>query len=585
MSDAGDPQRPRDATVVESSTLSQHPAELSAKHAPEHPAELPAEHPAAPPRRRVALVALILVVAVVLGTAFRVDSMRHKHSLHVDEEWSYVTAAGHLSDWGTAGGAGLEGRWVPAAQWKAMAGPGKTFDFGQIISGLGNHDVHPPLYFSALHVWTLIFGVKFWTGPLLNLLIDLLVGAALFGLARRLLHDPVAAALTVLIWSVSPVVRMTSSMARMYALEALFSVLLVWLLLQVTDRQRAPLRPRLTAALFALATAGGMLTQYQFLLIIAGAALYVVVVLGRFDRRRCGWALLAMAAGLVLSWLVEPKMFAQFQRQSAKHLPTFSLVLLRNKVNGTVETVFGFFGLNKTWLKKAIDRPAHLWGLVPGHHVSSLVLLAFLLCVAAALALALPRSRRWLVRRDWTGGLALLFLAWVGGTIVVQNLLFLSQPTILSARYLAVAWPFLAFLPVIVSRALLPRRPYLIAAVVCLAVMVPLSLAPVNIATSSGPLPTLTGAQRAVVDCPIPGVLPLVVWYLPDHALVYADSSARLRARPAAWLDQLRGGDFFVHRANGKPDALPQLRGKFTIMKMPPPFRVDVYRVAPASGG
>jgi hypothetical protein len=524
---------------------------------------------------RTALVALILVAALALGSAFRIDSMRHKHGLHIDEEWSYVTAAGHLADWGRANGATLEGRWVPVAQWRSMAGPGRTFDFGQIISGLGNHDVHPPLYFSALHVWVLIFGVKFWTGPSLNLLIDILAGAALFGLARRLLRDPVAAALVVLIWSVSPVVRVTSSMARMYSLEALFCVLFVWLVVQITDRQRPPAKLLLTAVLLALATAGGMLTQYQFLLIVAGGLIFVVLMLARFDRRRCGYALLSLAAGLVLVWLVEPGVFAQFRRQSHKPLPPFSATLLHDKIIGTADTFFQFFGLNKSWLLPSVSRYVRLWALV--------LLVA---CVAGVVALAIPRYRRWFARRDWTGRwLALVFLIWIGGTIIAQNLAFLSQPRVLSPRYLAVAWPLLAFVPVLVSRALLPRRPYVIAAVFCLAVTVPLSLAPVNIATSSGPLSKLGSAHRAVIDVPAPGAVPLVVWYLPDDALVYADNSPDLRARPAAWLDQLRSGDVFVHRANGQPDALPQLRSKFAITKVPPAYRLDVYRVVAASGG
>ncbi|MGD0998759.1 MAG: glycosyltransferase family 39 protein, partial [Thermoleophilia bacterium] len=163
-------------------------------------------------RSRTALVALILIAAVLLGTAFRVDSMRHKHGLHIDEVISYITAAGRLGDFSHPGATTLDGAWVPAAQWKSGLGPGRTFDFGQIISGLAKHDVHPPLYFCLLHIWTLVVGVKFWTGPSLNLIIDVLCGAALFGLARRLLRDPVAAALVVLIWSVSPAVRMTSSM-------------------------------------------------------------------------------------------------------------------------------------------------------------------------------------------------------------------------------------------------------------------------------------------------------------------------------------------------------------------------------------
>jgi hypothetical protein len=533
------------------------------------------------------LVALILIAAVLLGTAFRVDSMRHKHGLHVDEEWSYITAAGDLGHFGGASSTTLRGAWVPAAQWKSGLGPGRTFDFGQIISGLAKHDVHPPMYFCLLHIWTLVVGVKFWTGPSLNLIIDLLCGAALFGLARRLLRDPLAAALVVLIWSVSPAVRLTSSMARMYSLEALFSVLFVWLLLGATDRERAPARPLLSACLFALATAGGMLTHYQFVLIVAGGAAYVLLRLVRFDRRRCVRALLSIAVGLVIVWLVEPGVFAQFRRQSASRPEAFSLPFLRDKLNGTAGTVFQFFGLDARRLQGAAARPLRLWGLLPGHHLTSLVLLAFWACVAAALALALPWSRRWLARRDWSGGLALLFLVWIGGTIIAQNLAFLSEPKVLSARYLAVAWPFLAFVPVLVSRALLPRWPYVVAAVFCLGFMVPVSLAPVNIAASSGPLPKLSSAHRVVIDCPISGAVPLVVWWLPNDALVYVDGPQGLQARPAAWLDHLRSGDFFVHGDDIPPVALQQLRTRFVITEVPPRFRqFFVYRVgSPRSGG
>ena len=391
--------------------------------------ESPVSHSRRPPGRppRTALVVLILVVALVLGTAFRIDSMRHKHGLHVDEVYSYVTAAGHLGHFSQLGSATLRGAWVPAAQWKAGLGPGRVFDFGQIDSSLAKYGLDSPLYFFVLHLWTLVVGVKFWSGPSLNLIIDVLAGAALFGLARRLLRDPVAAALVVLIWSVSPAVRLTSSMARMYSLEALFSVLFVWLLVAVTDRTQAPARPLLSAALLALATAGGMLTQYQFVLIVAGGIAYVLLRLVRFDRRRCVRALLSIAVGLVVVWLVEPGVFAQFRRQSATRPEAFSLPLLQNKLNGTAGTVFDFFGLGVRRLHSAAARPLRLWGLLPGAHLSVLVLLTFWTCVAVALTLTLPWSRRWLVRRDWTGGLALVFLVWIGGTIVAQNLAFLSD--------------------------------------------------------------------------------------------------------------------------------------------------------------
>lgn len=537
-------------------------------------------------RRRTALVALILIAAVLLGTAFRVDSMRHKHGLHVDEVISYIAAAGRIGDFSHPGATTLYGHWVPAAQWKSGLGPGPVFNFGKIVSGLARHDVHPPLYFIVLHLWTLVVGVRFWSGPSLNLIIDVLAGAALFGLARRLLRDPVAAALVVLIWSVSPAVRLTSSMARMYSLEALFSVLFVWLLVAVTDRTQAPARPLLSAALLALATAGGMLTQYQFVLIVAGGIAYVLLRLVRFDRRRCVRALLSIAVGLVVVWLVEPGVFAQFRRQSATRPEAFSLPLLQNKLNGTAGTVFDFFGLGVRRLHSAAARPLRLWGLLPGAHLSVLVLLTFWTCVAVALTLTLPWSRRWLVRRDWTGGVALVFLVWIGGTIVAQNLAFLSEPRVLSARYLAVAWPFLAFVPVLVSRALLPRWPYVVAAVFCLGFMVPLSLAPVNYAAWSGPLPKLSQAQRVVIDCPGSAALPLTVWWLPRDALVYADNWRDLQARPAAWLDQLQSGAFIVHGDDIPPDALRDVRTRFVIAEVPPHFRqFSVYRVGTRHSG
>ena len=328
-----------------------------------------------------------------------------------------------------------------------------------------------------------------------------------------------------------------------------------------------------------------MLTQYQFLFIVAGGLVFVLLRLVRFDRRRCGRALLSIAVGLVLVWLVEPGVFAQFRRQSATRPEAFSLPLLQNKLNGTAGTVFDFFGLGVRRLHSAAARPLRLWGLLPGAHLSVLVLLTFWTCVAVALTLTLPWSRRWLVRRDWTGGVALVFLVWIGGTIVAQNLAFLSEPRVLSARYLAVAWPFLAFVPVLVSRALLPRWPYVVAAVFCLGFMVPLSLAPVNYAAWSGPLPKLSQAQRVVIDCPGSAALPLTVWWLPRDALVYADNWRDLQARPAAWLDQLQSGDVFVHRPSGQPDALGLLRSRFTIVNLLPAFRLDVYCIASSAGG
>ena len=541
-------------------------------------------------RGRLLLVVLILAAALVLGAAFRIDSMRHKRGLHVDEVWSYVSAAGDIGHFVPTGSPRLVGAWEPASSWRARLGPGPVFDFAQIDSGLAHHDVHPPLYFFALHVWTLIVGMKFWSGPSLNLLIDLLTGAALFGLARRLLRDDVAAALVVLIWAVSPAVRLVSSMARMYTLEALFCVLFIWALVALADPKRAPARPLLGAALLALATAGGMLSQYQFALIVVGGAAYVLIALARVDRRRCVRALLALAVGMALVPLVQPGVFVQWQRQSERRSPwPFTVPFLVRKIDRAADTLVQFFGAGQRSFDSLPARPLRLWGLLPGTSLSNLAMVCFWACVAVAIALAVPRSRRWLVRRDWRGGLALIFLVWVAGTIIAQNFAFFSEPKLLSARYLAVAWPLLAFLPVVLARAFLPRWPNLIVAVLCLGVMVPFSRAPVNIAASAGPVARLSAAPRVIIDRPDQASIAPIALTLPNDAQVYADRPRDMGERPGTWLDGLHAGDFFVHDSDVSVSALRLLQARYVVRPLSPPYlrvsdseALHVYRIVSA---
>ena len=365
---------------------------------------------------------VILAAALVLGVGLRLDSIHHKHGMHVDEAWSYVTATGHLGTFETGLGQ-LTGRWVPAARWQALWHPAAFLDFRQISLDLANHDVQPTLFFWLLHIWVAVFGVTFWSGPLLNLFIDIATGAALFGLARRLLSDPVAAALVVLTWAVSPAVRLTSSMTRMYPLLALFAVLFVWLLLVASDRSRPPRRHRIVLLLLALATAGGMLTQYQFVLIVTGGALLATLTLARADLRRLGGVLAAITAGLVITVVVRPGVYRQFLREQAKHLERFSPLALVAKVNGVTGAVFAFFGLDHLWIRDALRPLVRLGGVMP-HQPGYPALLALWLLVALTLVLLVPTSRRWLADRDRSGWLAFVILAWIAGTIIVQNLAF-----------------------------------------------------------------------------------------------------------------------------------------------------------------
>ena len=148
--------------------------------------------------------------------------MVHKHGLHTDEALSYVVATGHLRAFETGAGE-PRGRWVPAAQWQALWHPQALLDFRQIARDLGEYGIHPALYFLLLHAWVSV--LAFWSGPLLDLFIDVATGllcSAWRGACSTTRCRPR--------WSHClgresgrPA---TSSMARMYPLLALFAVLL-----------------------------------------------------------------------------------------------------------------------------------------------------------------------------------------------------------------------------------------------------------------------------------------------------------------------------------------------------------------------
>ena len=110
---------------------------------------------------------LLLLVVILLGAGVRLIGIATKARFTRDEAVSYLCAAGRQ-------GESLlvikhkdypYGAWSKAARWKEFWKADKYFCFGLISSDLLQYDIHPPLYFWLLHIWTLIFGVHLWTGP------------------------------------------------------------------------------------------------------------------------------------------------------------------------------------------------------------------------------------------------------------------------------------------------------------------------------------------------------------------------------------------------------------------------------------
>jgi uncharacterized membrane protein len=93
------------------------------------------------------------------------------------------------------------GEWTPASHWKKLLLIDEKFCFQKISRDLARHDIHPPLYFWALHTWCIVVGVHHWAGLSLNLLIFIFTAVVLFQLARSTLSNDLSAAAVVLLWA------------------------------------------------------------------------------------------------------------------------------------------------------------------------------------------------------------------------------------------------------------------------------------------------------------------------------------------------------------------------------------------------
>ncbi|MCL5998590.1 MAG: glycosyltransferase family 39 protein [Chloroflexi bacterium] len=196
-----------------------------------------------------------------------------------------------------------------------------------IIEGAGG-DIHPPLYYVALHYWRMAFGeseaalrsLSVLAGALL-VVFTYLAGRSLFGSQTGL----IAAALV----AFSPFAVYYSQEARMYILLALAATASTWALFGILDFRLGTLRVDSTPAgnalkskitnrkskirkskiaLYVLATAAGLYTQYAypFVMIAQGICVLLWLAFARQDRLRALGVYIAMnvvAIALFLPWL------------------------------------------------------------------------------------------------------------------------------------------------------------------------------------------------------------------------------------------------------------------------------------------
>lgn len=446
----------------------------------------------------MAAVIAVAALAVVLH-ALEIASLRR---VSHDDTISFLAATGHQGEFQDI----VDNReppvaqWVPASRWQALTRIDEPLPLLTIARDLGHHDIHPPVYFWVLHVWSLVVGVHLWTGPALNLVLHLVTAIVLWRLARRLLGSPSAAWAVTGIWATLPAVVETAASSRQYSLAALLTVLMTSAFL---DARTSP-TPRAIVALGTW-TALGMLTLFTFGLGVAGLGMLCLADLRQPERRRSALLRLGAfaAAGVVFlaaqPWL--PEVLAR-QREQAEPF-TVQRMLLRARLLRDGLPTFA-----------VADLPA----------AAGVVLLVATAVIAVLAWRARPRARPVIWLAVWMpAAMALAFLAAVSPGAAWQ------------ARYFSTALPFVAFLPV-AAWPYLRARPVAVMAAAAFCAAAAVNVAAFTREAQAPRAVTLDGPQPVVLDNLARGVLLRILWDAPPDLPVYAADQPTLLATTDRWL-------------------------------------------------
>lgn len=488
------------------------------------------------------LLALAVVFAIVLRTAGTVE----KRTIDYDESISYLAATCHQGQYANLVTQRLPpfGTWAKASDWKTLIQPEHLFCFGQIARDLAHNDIHPPLYFWILHLWSRVFGVHPWTGPLLNIAFALATLSLLFWLAHTNLTNPEEASVVALTWALSPAVISISLEARQYDLVALIAVLFVCRVIKCADLSK-PFQLG-DAVVLAILAAAGALTHFYFSLVVLGCIIFLAMKLVKRKPDRLIMALACIGVGCLLFVLLHPEFYQ-------------SIILQRQYVREP----FGLQGV--------IGRMTHVWialtdFFLPWH---SLVLISgFTLSVSALgiwAALAGSKQPVTLVRIvgafGGTGMPVSFFFFWIYGATVALYLAFLSPAHAMGPRYLSMAWPFFGFVTVFLLRSFGSKR-RLLTYLFCSGMLLSGSASVLHTihqqSTTRDWTALLLRSDRILVDNVARGVLLPIMWQLPDDKLVFAADQTFLLDHQDMWVSHLDGAVYVSEGSDGTAHAREQ---------------------------
>jgi len=301
------------------------------------------------------------------------------------------------------------------------------------ITRNASQDIHPPLYYYALHAWMGLFGDR--VGAVRSLSVVAGVGAvvAIYALSKRL-FSPTTALLATLLTAVSPFQVYYSQETRMYALASLLGLLgmLAWVrLLDGWAACRGHKRAGLLAVVYVLLAVLSVYTHYfGFAILLAQnigfLAWLIAVYRPREEKRRGKW-------GLLLRWallqIIIVASYVPWLVLSWASLSGWPAVTERLTIPSLACSALETFALGVTYEDSPLARTLSLAAMIP--------------CAICLVWAVWPRRRVRSVRRPLLGTWLALLYATI--PVIIIYLVSLRRP-MYKPKFLLLAMPGFAAL-------------------------------------------------------------------------------------------------------------------------------------------
>jgi hypothetical protein len=331
-----------------------------------------------------------------------------------------------------------------------------------------------------------------------------------------------------------------SQEARQYDLLVLIAVLCVWQIIRLTHLDKPV---KIYQLLFLTITvAAGALTHYHFAIALSAGLVFAVARLIKLDSNRLIQIVLAAIFGYALAFLVFPLLS----------------VAIRQQTSVAVEaSLFEFIG--------------RLLRVILSFYQYVHILIVLLMMLSVAVVLSFRGKRKYLKRQyqetDFSGSYILFFFLWIATWTILLYLSLRSPRHAMSEKYLVMAWPFFAFLPVFLLRLFRYRN-----SISLYFFLVPLMfvLTIPWIGSGSGGIDRFNLQAKhdlILIDSTEPGILPQIIWDLPDDQLVIVGSQTFLLKNSSSWINHLANGSLYVSELSYGDNSKEKRRELFMLIR------------------